>query len=311
MSQPLPSHTKVAIIGSGPAGLTAAIYAGRALLNPFVIAGREVGGQLMTTTDVENFPGFPGGVMGPELMTKMREQAERFEVDFLEENVVSIDTQAKPFSIKTESHSLTADAVILATGASAKWLGLPSEQRLRGHGVSSCATCDGFFFRGKEIAVIGGGDSAMEEATFLTRFASKVYLVHRREEFRASKIMLEKAKSDPKIEFVLNSEIEEVLGEEKVSGLKIKNNQTNEVSTLSVEGVFVAIGHQPNSGFLAGAIEVDATGYVVIKDDYHTSVPGIFVAGDLHDHKYRQAITAAGAGCAAALEAERYLARKD
>lgn len=310
MSQSLPSHTSVAIIGSGPAGLTAAIYAGRALLNPLVIAGREVGGQLMTTTDVENFPGFPDGIMGPELMTKMRQQAERFDVNFVEENVVSINTEARPFSITTESHSFTADTVILATGASAKWLGLPSEERLRGHGVSSCATCDGFFFRGKEIAVIGGGDSAMEEATFLTRFASKVYLVHRREEFRASKIMLEKAKADPKIEFVLNNEIEEVLGEDKVTGLKVKNNKTNESTVLPLSGVFVAIGHQPNSQFLDGAINVDNTGYVVIDGDYKTSVPGIFVAGDLHDHKYRQAITAAGAGCAAALEAERYLAHQ-
>lgn len=308
MDKKLPTHTKVAILGSGPAGLTAAIYAGRALLEPVVIAGREIGGQLTTTTEVENFPGFPEGIMGPELMTRMRQQAERFDATVLEENATEIDVTKQPFAIKTESHNLTADTVIVATGASARWLGLPSEQRLRGHGVSSCATCDGFFFRGKEIAVIGGGDSAMEEATFLTRFATKVYVVHRREELRASQIMQEKAKTNPKIEFIFNAEVLEVLGEETVTGLKLKNNKMNEESTLPIQGVFLAIGHIPNSEIVKGKIDVDGHGYIVLHGAYKTSVEGIFVAGDVHDHHYRQAVTAAGFGCAAALEAERYLA---
>jgi thioredoxin reductase (NADPH) len=300
-------HSKVAIIGSGPAGLTAAVYAGRALLHPILITGREFGGQLMATTEVENFPGFPDGIMGPELMQRMRQQASRFEVTILEENALQIDTTKRPFVIATESKKLTADSIILATGSDTKWLGLASETRLRGHGVSSCATCDGFFFRGKDIAVIGGGDSAMEEATFLTRFANKVYIIHRRDTLRASKIMQEKAKVDPKIEFVLNSQVEEILGEEKVTGIRLVDVNTKKVSVIDVGGVFVAIGHIPNSHFLAGQIATDDKGYVKVFDNYMSSVEGVFVAGDLHDHRYRQAITAAGTGCAAALEAERYL----
>ncbi len=300
-------HTKLAIIGSGPAGITAAIYAGRALLNPVVIAGQEAGGQLMTTTEVDNYPGFPDGILGPELMKYMRQQAERFNNQFIEENVIKIQTQSKPFVITTENQELTADSIILATGASSIWLGLESESRLRGHGVSSCATCDGFFFRGKDIAVIGGGDSAMEEATFLTRFATKVYVIHRRDSLRASKIMQEEAKANPKIEFILNSVVGEILGEDKVTGIQIQDVRSGSQRELRLDGVFVAIGHAPNSAFLEGQIETDERGYVVNKGDSQTSIPGIFVAGDLHDHKYRQAITAAGWGCQAALEAERFL----
>jgi len=300
-------HTKVAIIGSGPAGLTAAIYAGRALLEPIIIAGQEFGGQLMTTTEVENFPGFPEGIQGPELMQRMRQQTERFGTHFIDENATSITVAAQPFQIMTDTQTITADSIILATGSSPRWLGLESETRLRGHGVSSCATCDGFFFRGKDIAVIGGGDSAMEEAMFLTKFANKVSVIHRRDQLRASKIMQEKAKANPKIEFMLHSDVNEILGDSKVSGIRITNSKTQAEVTLPVEGVFVAIGHIPNSAIVESQIEVDAKGYVVIHGDSKTSVHGVFVAGDLHDHKYRQAITAAGAGCAAALEVERYL----
>lgn len=304
-------HTKVAIIGSGPAGLTSAIYTGRALLNPIVIAGRESGGQLMWTTEVDNFPGFPEGVMGPELMERMKKQAERFNVTFINENAVRIDTSKHPFEIKSENQNITADSIILAMGANHRHLGLDSEERLRGHGVSYCATCDGFFFRNKEIAVIGGGDSAMEEALFLTKFASKVYLVHRREEFKASKIMLEKVKAEPKIELVLNSEVKEVLGDTQVTGLRLFNNKTNQESTLPLSGMFVAIGLIPNSAIVEGQIELDPRGYIVSQGNFTTSVEGVFIAGDVHDHRYRQAITAAGYGCAAALEAERYITHKE
>jgi thioredoxin reductase (NADPH) len=303
-------HTKVAIIGSGPAGLTAGIYAGRALLDPIIVAGTEFGGQLMTTTEVENFPGFPEGILGPDLIERLKQQAVRFGTQLISENVTQIDIESRPFRLTTERSSLTADAVILATGADSKWLGLESETHLRGHGVSSCATCDGFFFRGKEVAVIGGGDSAMEEALFLTRFATKVYIIHRRNELRASKIMQERAKNHPKIELILETEVKEILGDDFVTGIHLLNNQTNETKNLPVSGVFVAIGHIPNSHFFKGQIATDDKGYVLIDDRYRGSVSGIFVAGDLHDHHYRQAITAAGAGCAAALEAERYLAHE-
>lgn len=301
------AHHKVVIIGGGPAGLTAAIYAGRALLDPLVIGGRELGGQLMWTTDVDNYPGFPEGIMGPALMENMKKQAERFDAKIIAENVTAIDVTAKPMTVTYESGEVTADVVILAMGADHKHLGLESEEKFRGKGVSYCATCDGFFFRGKDIAVIGGGDTAMEEATFLTKFANKVYIVHRSENFRASEIMLEEAKANPKIEFVMNSEVKEVLGETNVTGLRLFNNQTNKESTLDVQGMFVAVGLKPNSEIVEGKIELDSKKYIVAVDHVTTSVPGLFVAGDVHDHKYRQAITAAGLGCMAAIEAERYL----
>lgn len=300
-------HSDVAIIGSGPAGLTGAIYTSRALLTTTVIGGREYGGQLMQTTEVENFPGFTEGIQGPELMHRMSEQAIRFGTTIVKENVTSLDVTARPFRIKTDSHELTADAVILAMGASHRKLGLPSEERLSGHGVSYCATCDGFFFRGKTIAVIGGGDSAMEEATFLTKFAAKVYVIHRRDEFRASKIMVEKARANEKIEFVFNSVVKEILGDKNVAGIRICDTDTQEERDIDVQGVFIAIGHVPNTDFIAGTVELDPRGYIMTRGDYKTSVPGVFVAGDVHDHKYRQAITAAGFGCAAALETERFL----
>lgn len=300
-------HHKVVIIGSGPAGLTAAIYAGRALLEPLVIGGRELGGQLMWTTDVDNYPGFPQGIMGPYLMANMQKQAERFDAKIVAKNVTAIDVKTKPFKVTYESGEVTADVVILAMGADHKHLGLESEERLRGKGVSYCATCDGFFFKGKDIAVIGGGDTAMEEATFLTKFANKVYIVHRRDEFRASEIMLEEAKANPKIEFIINSQVKEVLGDTNVTGLRLVNNQTNQESTLAVQGMFVAVGLKPNSGIVEGQIELDTKKYIIVTDHVSTSVSGLFVAGDVHDHKYRQAVTAAGLGCMAAIEAERYL----
>lgn len=303
-------NTKVAIIGSGPAGLTAAIYTSRALLDTVIIGGQEVGGQLMQTTDVENFPGFPEGVQGPELMDKMIKQAERFGAKLIKEKAIEIDIDVQPFVIKTATQTFTAESVILAMGADHKHLGLESEERLKGKGVSYCATCDGFFFKGKDIAVVGGGDSAMEEATFLTKFANKVYVVHRSEKLRASQIMQEKARNNPKIEFVLNSEVKKVLGEQKVDGLKLYNNQTQQESTLPVQGLFVAVGLVPNTEFIKGKVELDERGYIVTHKAYETSVPGLFVAGDVHDHEYRQAITAAGFGCAAALKAERYLHHK-
>lgn len=301
------SHRKCVVIGAGPAGLTAAIYAGRALLAPLVIGGRELGGQLMWTTDVDNYPGFPEGIMGPALIENMKKQAERFDTKIIAENVTAIDVTAKPMKVTYESGEVTADVVVLAMGADHKHLGLESEEKLRGKGVSYCATCDGFFFRGKDIAVIGGGDTAMEEATFLTKFANKVYIVHRRDQFRASEIMVEEAKSNSKIEFVLNSETKEILGDTNVTGLRLVNNQTNEESTLEVQGVFVAVGLKPNSEIVNGKLELDTKGYIVAEDHVTTSVPGLFVAGDVHDHKYRQAVTAAGLGCMAAIEAERYL----
>lgn len=304
------NHVDVAIIGSGPAGLTAGIYTSRALLKTVLIGGREYGGQLMQTTDVENFPGFPEGIQGPELMARMSDQATRFGVTIIKENVTSLESSSRPFRIKTDTQELTTDAVILAMGANHSKLEVPNEDRLSGHGVSYCATCDGFFFRGKEISVVGGGDSAMEEATFLTKFASKVYIVHRRNEFRASKIMVEKAKSNPKIEFILNVQVKEIIGEKTVSALRLVNSTTGEERDLALQGVFVAIGNTPNTNFLAGQIELDPRGYIVNQGEFKTSIEGVFVAGDVHDHKYRQAITAAGFGCAAALETERFLAHE-
>jgi len=301
----------VIVVGGGPAGLTAAIYTSRAFLKTLVIAGNPPGGQLTETTEVENFPGFVDGIQGPELVATMRKQAEKFNSEFIDENVTSItETQDKTFLVNTETGSThTARTVIIATGASAKWLGLESEQRLRGKGVSACATCDGFFFRNKEIAVIGGGDASMEEAEFLTKFASKVYLVTRSapDAMRASKIMQQRAKDNPKIQFVFNSQVKEVLGTDFVTGLRLINNVTNTESTLEVQGLFVAIGHSPNTAFLNGLVEVDVKGYVKVTEHTKSSNEGIFVAGDVADHRYRQAITAAGLGCMAALDVEKYL----
>jgi len=300
---------RVIIIGSGPAALTAAIYSSRANLDTLCIAGYTQGGQLMLTSDVENFPGFPEGVQGPELMENMRKQAERFGTKFIDMDATRVDFSGKLKKVYVEQDEHEAEAVIVATGASALWLGLPSEQRLMARGVSSCATCDGFFFRGKEIAVIGGGDSALEEALFLTKFASKVNLIHRRDKFRASKIMQERTFKHPKIEVIFDTAVEEVLGEIKVEGIKLKNLKSGEISEKALQGVFVAIGHRPNTTIFEGALEMNEAGYILAQPDSETitSVPGVFVAGDVFDFRYRQAITASGSGCKAALEAEKYL----
>ena len=301
------NHERVIIIGSGPAGLTAAIYTSRANLDTTVIAGFQSGGQLMLTSEVENFPGFPEGIQGPELMDSLRKQAERFGAKFIDEDAVRVDFSSLEHKVYTETDCYEASAIIVATGASAMWLGLPSEERLRGKGVSSCATCDGFFFRGKEIAVIGGGDSALEEALFLTKFASKVTLIHRRDKFRASKIMQERAQKNPKIEFVADTKVEEILGDTKVNGLRLHNLKEGRTSDLPLEGVFVAIGHKPNTDIFTGWLDMNDKGYLTTIDDTATSVRGVFVAGDVYDFRYRQAITAAASGCKAALDAEKYL----
>jgi thioredoxin reductase (NADPH) len=299
----------VLIIGSGPAGLTAAIYAARANLSPLVIAGREPGGQLMLTTEVDNYPGFPEGIMGPDLMKRMRDQAARFGTVFLDADVTDVDFSQPIHNVRVGADAYHAKTVILSTGASALWLGLESERRLRGKGVSSCATCDGFFFRGKEIVVIGGGDTAMEEATFLTKFATKVTVIHRRGELRASKIMQDKARNNPKISFLFNMVVEEILGEQKVEGLRLKNIVSNEMTHINAKGVFLAIGHKPNTDiFLDQPLLIrNAQGYLVPEQETVTKIPGIFVAGDVFDFRYRQAITAAASGCKAALNAESYL----
>ena len=304
-------HRNIVVIGSGPAGLTAALYAARANLKPLLIEGLEAGGQLMLTTMVENFPGFRDGIMGPELMADMRAQAERFGTEILQGNVTKIEVNRCPIKIEVSDHLVYAESLIIATGASARLLGLPSERALLGHGVSTCATCDGFFFRGKPIAVIGGGDSAMEEAIFLTKFASKVTVVHRRDTLRASKIMQEKAFANPKIEFAWNSGVEDILDVSKgvVTAIVLRDTVTLERTELPVEGVFVAIGHTPNTGLFRGQLELDANGYIVTHQGTRTSIPGIFAAGDVQDHIYRQAITAAGTGCMAAMDAEHYLDR--
>ena len=299
----------VIIIGSGPAGLTAALYAARANLKPLLIEGLESGGQLMLTTAVENYPGFRDGIMGPDLMTEMRAQAERFGTEFVTGDVTAVDLGDSPFTVKTSETAWSGRALIIATGASARLLGLPSERALMGHGVSTCATCDGYFFRDKPIAVVGGGDSAMEEATFLTKFASRVTVVHRRAALRASKIMQDKAFANPKIAFEWNTEVEEIAdtGQGVVTGAVLRNVQTGARKTLDVDGVFVAIGHTPNTRLFEGQIELDANGYIVPRGGARTSVPGVFAAGDVQDHVYRQAITAAGSGCMAAIDAERWL----
>ncbi len=302
------SSRDVIIIGSGPAGLTAAIYTARANLHPIVFEGLQAGGQLMLTTDVENFPGFPDGILGPDLMAKFREQAERFGAEFVTADVDEVDFSTAAARVKVGGTVHEGRTVIISTGARARMLGLDAEQRLLGHGVSTCATCDGFFFRGHEIAVIGGGDSALEEANFLTRFADKVTLVHRRKELRASKIMQDRAFANPKIEFRWNSVVENVIGDGRVDALRLRDVETGAVSDLPVTGVFVAIGHEPNTKLFTGQLELDANGYILTKGGTtQTSVPGVFAAGDVQDHVYRQAITAAGSGCMAALEAERYL----
>jgi thioredoxin reductase (NADPH) len=300
---------KVVIIGSGAAAYTAAIYAARANLDPLVFGGVAMGGQLMITSDVENFPGFPEPVAGPELMERMQKQVERLGVRIIPECVSKVDLSRRPFYVETtEGTNASALALIVATGANAKWLGLESEKRLMGKGVSACATCDGFFFKGKEVVVVGGGDTAMEEANFLTKFASKVTIVHRRDTFRASKIMLDRAQKNPKIAWVLDSAVEEITGNGHADGVKLKNLKTGAVTSLACGGVFMAIGHQPTVGFLSGQLKLDENGYIVADDRTRTSVEGVFAAGDVMDHRYRQAITAAGNGCKAALEAERWLA---
>jgi thioredoxin reductase (NADPH) len=299
----------VLIIGSGPAGLTAAVYAARANLAPLLIEGHEAGGQLMLTTMVDNFPGHPDGVMGPDLMDNMRAQAVKFGTEIIQSHVTSVDLCSKPFTVKTSDAEFMARTVIIATGASARLLGLPAERALMGHGVSTCATCDGAFFRKQEIAVIGGGDSAMEEAVFLTRFADKVTLVHRRETLRASKIMQDKARANPKITWALNSEVDDIMhaGGKEVTGIRLRDRSTGAARDIPVTGVFVAIGHTPNTSLFKGQLELDANGYIVTHDGAKTNIPGVFACGDVQDHIYRQAITAAGSGCMAALDAEHYL----
>lgn len=296
------------IIGSGPAGLTAAIYAARAGLEPLMVEGMERGGQLMITTDVENFPGFPDGVMGPELMEQMRKQAERFGTRIVTSNVTDVDFTQRPFKVWVGQELYEADTIIISTGASARWLGVPGEQRLTGFGVSACATCDGFFFRDKELVVVGGGDTAMEEAIFLTKFASKVTVIHRRDEFRASTIMGGRVINHPKIDILWNSTVDEVYGETLVEGVKIRNTVTDEVSDYPTDGAFIAIGHTPNTKVFGDHLELDDDGYIVTEPGQSlTSVEGVYAAGDVTDKVYRQAVTAAGMGCAAALDAERWL----
>ncbi len=313
-----PDVRNVIIIGSGPAGLTAAIYTARANLAPLVIEGEpsstsdQPGGQLMLTTEVENFPGFPEGIMGPDLMARFREQAVRFGADLLTEKVSKVDLSARPFGVwvgdpDADEPTYRAEAVIVSTGAKALMLGLPAEERLLGHGLSTCATCDGFFFREHNIAVVGGGDSALEEALFLTKFATKVTLIHRRDELRASKIMQERAQANPKIEFLWNHVVDDIVGEHAVEKLKVRNVLTDEVSDLDVTGVFVAIGHQPNTDLFKGQLDMEDSGYLVTGPGTATNVDGVFACGDVQDHTYRQAITAAGSGCQAAIDAERWL----
>jgi len=309
----VPEVRNVIVIGSGPAGYTAALYAARAELKPLVFEGSvTAGGALMQTTEVENFPGFPDAVMGPELMDSMRKQAERFGAELLSDDVIEVDLAATPKVIKTDSETYLAQAVIIATGSRYKELGVPGEKELGGHGVSWCATCDGFFFRGHDIAVIGGGDSAMEEATFLTRFGKSVTVIHRRDTLRASKIMQDRALANPKIKFLWDSEVAEVLGPDKVTGLRLKNTKDGGEQLLPVTGVFVAIGHDPRSDLFAGQLATDPDGYLLVDEpSTRTAIEGVFACGDVVDHTYRQAVTAAGTGCAAALDAERWLASKE
>jgi thioredoxin reductase (NADPH) len=304
------SDRRIVIIGSGPAGLTAALYAARANLRPLLIEGLEAGGQLMLTTMVENWPGFRDGIMGPDLMSEMRAQAERFGTEIIESNVTTVDVQTRPFTLTlSDGRAIITDALIIATGASARWLEIGSDRKLAGHGVSTCATCDGYFFRGRPIAVVGGGDSAMEEAIYLTKFASHVKVIHRRDTLRASKIMQDKAFANPKIDFVWNAEIVEVrdVGKGEVTGIVVRDIRTGATHDVAVDGVFIAIGHTPNTALVKGQVELDSAGYIITHAGTRTSVPGVFAAGDVQDHVYRQAVTAAGSGCMAAIDAERYL----
>jgi len=307
------SHHTLIIIGSGPAGLTAALYAGRANLSPVVFEGIQPGGQLTITTEIENYPGFPTGIMGPELMDIFRTHAHRFGAESVYKNITKVDLQQRPFRLWADESEYTADAVIVSTGASARWLGIPSEKTYMGYGVSACATCDGFFFKNQGVIVVGGGDTAIEEATFLTKFASKVTIVHRRDQLRASKIMQEKAFKNPKIEFVWDSVIEEILGKEEngkkaVTGVRLKNVKTDEKSVLNTDGVFMGIGHKPNTELFVGQLQLDEHGYLLTQGKgTRTNIPGVFAAGDVADSVYRQAVTAAGSGCQAAIDAERWL----
>ncbi len=305
---------KVVIMGSGPAGLTAALYTARASLNPIVFEGMEAGGQLTLTTDVENYPGFPDGVLGPELMISMKKQAERFGAQCVFGEITDVDISSRPFKVQTDQKELAAETLIISSGASARMLGLESEKELLGHGVSTCATCDGFFFKDKKIVVVGGGDSAIEEALFLTKFGTKVTLIHRRNELRASRIMQDRAFANKKIDFAWNTVVEEIIGNKQsgVSGIKVKNVKSGEISELSCQGFFVAIGHIPNTKIFEGKLNMDENGYLITKESStQTNVPGVFAAGDVQDHVYRQAITAAGTGCMAAIDAERFLSGQE
>ena len=307
VADPTSRSAQLLVLGSGPAGLTAAIYAARANLAPIVLGGHQPGGQLTITSGVENYPGFPDGIEGPELMARFRTQAERFGARVVDVEVDRVDFSNRPFRAWAGEVEYRGDAVIVATGASALWLGLESEERLRGRGVSACATCDGFFFRGKEIAVVGGGDTAMEEALYLTRFASKVHLLHRRAEFRASRIMEARAERNPQIQIHRNTAIDEVLGDTSVRGLRLRDTRTDARSEMPVDGLFVAIGYRPNTGPFEGWLEKDEAGYLAVHAETHSRIDGVFIAGDVHDHRYRQAVTAAGDGCRAAIDAERWL----
>ncbi len=297
----------VIIIGSGPSGYTSAIYAARANLSVLMFQGYQVGGQLMTTSEVENFPGFEEGILGPEMMEKFEQQARRFGTEMMAEDVTAVDFSKRPFTVTTDSGDYQAESIIISTGASAKWLGLPSEKHLQGRGVTACATCDGFFFKKKDVIVVGGGDTAMEEATFLTRYVNHVTLIHRRDSFRASKIMQDRVNNNPKISVLMNTEVVEVLGDDAVTGVQLRNVQTGEEHKLPVQGVFVAIGHQPNTSLFKGILDMDNAGYILPKENTMTNIPGVFAAGDVTDHRYRQAITAAGDGCRAAIDMERWL----